>query len=88
MLPILAAGAMAAVVTMQRSNESGTDLTNQETDEEIEKFFLGRSRDRNLMPGKTLISENSRIIRPVLNGVQHPEAAAKAWDSYQKDMKM
>lgn len=84
MLPIIAAGAIAAVVTMQRPNESGTTLANQETEEEIENFTLGRSRDRNLMPGKTLIAENSRIIRPVLNGVQHPELAAKAWDTYQK----
>ena len=84
MLPIIAAGAIAAVVTMQRPNESGTVLTNQETDEDIEKFFNGRSRDKNLMPGKTLIAENSRIIRPVLNGVQHPEQAAKAWESYQQ----
>ena len=84
MLPIIAAGAIAAVVTMQRPNESATVLTNQESEEDVENFFNGRSRDRNLMPGKTLISENSRIIRPVLNGVQHPEAAAKAWDTYQK----
>ncbi len=82
MLPlVLAAGAFGAVA-LQRSDQGSQQMSNQETDEEIEKFFLGRSRDRNLMPGKTLVSENSRIIRPALNGVQHPEAAARAWESY------
>jgi len=84
MLPIvLAAGAFAAV-SAQRSNESGSVLANKETEEEVENFFLGRSRDKNLFPGKTLIAENSRIIRPNLNGVQHPELAAKAWGQYHK----
>ena len=52
MLPIvLAAGAFAAV-SAQRSNESGSVLANKETEEEVENFFLGRSRDKNLFPEK------------------------------------
>lgn len=84
MLPlVLAAGAFGAV-TLQRSTRSDTSSTNQESEDDIEKMVNGRSRDRNLMPGKTLIAENSRIIRPALNGVQHPELAAKAWEEYTK----
>lgn len=84
MLPlVLAAGAFGAV-TLQRSTQSDTSSTNQESEDDIEKMVNGRSRDRNLMPGKTLIAENSRIIRPALNGVQHPELAAKAWEEYTK----
>lgn len=84
MLPlVLAAGAFGAV-TLQRSTQSDTSSTNQESEDDIEKMVNGRSRDRNLMPGKTLIAENSRIIRPALNGIQHPELAAKAWEEYTK----
>lgn len=83
MLPILlAAGAFATVAT-QRAQEA-TGSSNQESEEDVERFFLNRQRDRNLMPGKTLIAENVRIIRPALNGVQHPVEAARQWEEYQR----
>lgn len=83
MLPlILAAGAFAAVSSQRTQKEP--ESTNQETPEEIERFFNGRSRDKNLFPGKTLVAENSRIIRPNIAGVQHPVHAANAWEEYHK----
>lgn len=82
MLPILLASGAFAAVALQRSDDPTP--TNQESEKDVESFFLGRSRDKNLFPGKTLIAENSRIIRPNVNGVQHPETAAKAWDEYHR----
>ena len=84
MLPILLAAGAFAAVSLQPPNQNPSDSTNQESEEDIENFFLGRNRDRTLLPGKTLIAENSRIIRPTLNGVQNPEDAAKAWEEYHR----
>jgi hypothetical protein len=82
MLPmVLAAGALGAVL-MQRPSEKTTDQDNEHDD--TEKFMLGRSRDKNLMPGKTLIAENVRIIRPTMTGIQHPVDAADEWDEYHR----
>jgi len=81
MLPIiLAAGAFGAV-TLQRSQNTTSDV---ESEEQIETFFLGRRRDKNLFPGKTITAENSRIIRPDVKGVLHPETAAREWDEYHR----
>lgn len=83
MLPlVLAAGAFAAVSVQRKDQDENP--SNQETPDEIERFFVGRSRDRNLFPGKTLVAENSRIIRPNITGVQHPVHAANAWEEYHK----
>jgi hypothetical protein len=81
MLPILLAAGAFATATLQPSSET---TSNQESDEDIEKFFLNRQRDRKLLPGKTLISENARIVRPALEGIQHPVDAAKNWEEYQR----
>lgn len=84
MLPILLAGGVFAAVSMQRTNEETSGGNGQETEEDIESFFNTRARDRRLTVGKTLIAENSRIIRPEANGVLDPEAHAKAWDGYHR----
>lgn len=84
MLPILLAGGAFAAVSMQRSGDQSLLSTNQESGEDVENFFNNRARDRRLRAGKTLIAENSRIVRPVTNGVQNPEDAAKAWDEYHR----
>ena len=83
MLPmVLASGALAAILT-QRNSEDG-DQDDESFDSEIDDPLMGFSRDRNLMPGKTLIAENSRIVRPKLDGVVNPVQAAKEWKEYHR----
>lgn len=83
MLALIGAGIGLALVLSQRSDTNLGPNPNESL-EEIEDFVNGRSRDRNLFPGKTLVAENSRIVRPVTNGVQHPEVSAKIWSDYHR----
>lgn len=84
MLPLLLAAGAFAAVSLQRTDQDANS-SNKETQQEIDRFFNGRSRDRSLLPGKTLIAENSRIIRPNVNGVLHPVNAANAWEEYHRN---
>lgn len=84
MLALGLAGAAFAAVAMSQRSDGDMIGEKSESWDDIEDFTNGRSRDRNLYPGKTLTSETARIIRPIGTGVQHPEHVAKTWTNYHR----